>query len=61
MKTEGMHQKLDENNETKQRLFEKKTRKSNGKLQMTPEKTKISSWISEKQTKQKLDTDETSF
>ena len=60
MKTEGMHQKLDENNETKQRLFER-NKKVKLKLQMTPEKTKISSWISEKQTKQKLDTDETSF
>ena len=60
MKTEGMHQKLDENNETKQRLF-KRNKKVKLKLQMTPEKTKISSWISEKQTKQKLDTDETSF
>ena len=30
------------------------------KLKMTPEKTKTSSWISEKKMKQKLDTDETS-
>ena len=51
--------KLNENNRTKQRLLEK-AKKVKLKLQMTPEKTNISSWISEKKMKQKLDTDEAS-
>ena len=51
--------KLIENNRTKQRLLEK-AKKVKLKLQMTPEKTKTSSWISEKKMKQKLDTDEAS-
>ena len=50
---------LNEKNRTKQRLLEK-AKKVKLKLQMTPEKTKTSSWISEKKMKQKLDTDETS-
>ena len=49
--------KLNENNRTKQRLLEK-ANKVKLKLQMTPEKTNTSSWISEKKMKQKLDTDE---
>ena len=51
--------KLNENNRTKQRLLEK-AKKVKLKLQMTPEKTNTSSWISEKKMKQKLDTDEAS-
>ena len=51
--------KLNVNNRTKQRLFEK-AKKVQLKLQMTPEKTKTSSWISEKIMKQKLDTAEAS-
>ena len=46
-------------NRTKQRLLEK-AKKVKLKLQMTPEKTKPSSWTSEKNMKQKLDTDEAS-
>ena len=51
--------KLHENNRTKQRLLEK-AKKVKLKLQMTPEKTKTSSWINEKKMKKKLDTDEAS-
>ena len=51
--------KLNDNNRTKQRLLEK-AKKVKLKLQMTPEKTNTSSWISEKKMKQKLDTDEAS-
>ena len=59
MKTEWMHQKLNKNTRTKQRLLEK-AKKVKLKLQMTPEKTKTSPWINEKQMRQKLVTDETS-
>ena len=51
--------KLNENNRIKQRLLEK-AKKVKLKLQMTPDKTKASSWISEKKMKQKFDTDEAS-
>ena len=61
IKTEGMHQKLNENNRTKQRLLEKaKKVKLKLQVQMTPEKKNTSSWISEKQMKHKVDTDEAS-
>ena len=46
--------KLNVNNRTKPRLFEI-AKKVKLKLQMTPEKPKTSSWISEKKRKQKLD------
>ena len=51
--------KLNENNRTKQRLLEK-AKKVKLKLQMTPEKTNTSSWLSEMKMKQKLNTDEAS-
>ena len=57
--TSKKEMKLNENNRTKQRLLEK-AKKVKLKLQMTPEKTLTSSWISEKKMKQKLDTDEAS-
>ena len=56
MKTLGIHQKLNENNRTKQRLLAK-AKKVKLKLQMTQGRTKTSSWISEKQMKLKLNTD----
>ena len=59
MKTEGIHQKLNENSRTKQRLLAK-ARKVKLKLQMTQGRTKTTSWISEKKMKQKSDTDEVS-
>ena len=58
MKTEGINQKLNENNRTKQRLLAK-ARKVKLKLQMTPGRTKTTSWISEKQLKLKLNSDKT--
>ena len=58
MKTEGIHQKQNENNRTKQRLLAK-AKKVKLKLQMTQGRTKTTSWISEKQMKQKLDIDKT--
>ena len=58
MKTEEIHQKLNENNRTKQRLLAK-ARKVKLKLQMTQRRTKTTSWISEKQMKLKLNTDKT--
>ena len=58
MKTLGIHQKLNENNRTKQRLLAK-ARKVKLKLQMTQGRTKTTSWISEKQVKLKLNTDKT--
>ena len=58
MKTEGIHQKLNKNNRTQQRLLAK-AKKVKLKLQMTQGRTKTTSWISEKQMKQKLDTDKT--
>ena len=58
MKTEGIHQKLNENNGTKQRLLAK-ARKVKLKLQMTQGRTKTTSWINEKQMKLKLNTDKT--
>ena len=56
MKTLGIHQKLNENNRTKQRLLAK-AKKVKLKLQMTQGRTKTTSWISEKQMKLKLNTD----
>ena len=47
MKTEVIHQKLNENNRAKQRLLEK-ARKVKLKLQMTRGRTKTTPWISEK-------------
>ena len=58
MKTLGIHQKLNENNRTKQRLLAK-AKKVKLKLQMTQGRTKTTSWISEKQMKLKLNTDKT--
>ena len=58
MKTLGIHQKLNENNMTKQRLLAK-ARKVKLKLQMTQGRTKTTSWISEKQMKLKLNTNKT--
>ena len=58
MKTLGIHQKLNENNRTKQRLLAK-ARKVKLMLQMTQGRTKTTSWISEKQMKLKLNTDKT--
>ena len=58
MKTLGIHQKLNENNRTKQRLLAK-ARKVKLKLQMTQGRTKTTSRISEKQMKLKLNTDKT--
>ena len=58
MKTEEIHQKLNKNNRTQQRLLAK-AKKVKLKLQMTQGRTKTTSWISEKQMKQKLDTDKT--
>ena len=57
--TRKKEMKLNEINRTKQRLLEK-AKKVKLKIQMTPEETKTSSWISEKKMKQKLDTDEAS-
>ena len=56
MKTLGIHQKLNKNNRTKQRLLAK-ARKVKLKLQMIRGRTKTTSWISEKQTKLELNTD----
>ena len=57
--TSKKEMKLNENNRTKQRLLEK-AKKVKLNLQMTPEQTKTSSWISEKKMKKKLDTDKAS-
>ena len=59
MKTEGMHQKLNKNIRTKQRQLDK-AKKVKLKLQMTPEKTKTSPWINEKNMRQNWIMDETS-
>ena len=56
MKTEGIHQKKNENNTKKQRLLAK-AKKVELKLQMTQGRTKTTSWIGEKQ--MKLDKDKT--
>ena len=58
MKTEGIHQKLNEDNGTMQRLLAR-ARKVKLKLQMTQRRTKTTSRISEKQIKLKLNTDKT--
>ena len=50
--TNKREMKLDGNNRTKQRLL-LNAKKDKKKLQMTPEKTKTSSWISEKKMKQR--------
>ena len=57
--TSKKEMELIENNRTKQRLLEK-AKKVKLKLQMTPEKTKTSSLLSENKIQQKLDTDEAS-
>ena len=57
--TKKKEMKLNESNRTTKRLLEK-AKKVKLKLQMNPEETKTSSWISEKKMKQKLDTDEAS-
>ena len=46
MITEGIHQKLNKNNRTKQRLLAK-AKKVKLKLKMTQGRTKTTSWISE--------------
>ena len=58
IKTEGIHQKLNEDNGTRQRLLAK-ARKVKLKLQMTQRRTKTTSRISVKQMKLKLNTDKT--
>ena len=58
MKKLGIHQKLNENNRTKQRLLAK-AKKVKLKLQMAQGRTKTTSWISEKQMIIKLNTDKT--